>query len=41
VRDYSQAQWLKPVILDTQEVKTRRIVVPGQPKQKVHEAYFK
>jgi hypothetical protein len=30
-------QWLMPIILATQEAEIRRIMVPGQPGQIVHE----
>jgi hypothetical protein len=30
-------QWLKPVILTTQEAEIRRIIVRSQPRQIVHE----
>jgi hypothetical protein len=33
-----QVQWLIPIILATQEAEIGRIVVQGQPRQKVHKA---
>jgi hypothetical protein len=32
----SQALWLTPAILATQEAEIKRVVVLGQPRQKVH-----
>jgi hypothetical protein len=33
----TRCQWLKPVILATQEAEIRRIMVQSQPRQRVHE----
>jgi hypothetical protein len=33
----SQAQWLKPIILATCKVEMERIMIQGQPRQKVYE----
>jgi hypothetical protein len=33
-------QWLTPIILPTQEVEIRRIVIQGQPRQKVSKTHI-
>jgi hypothetical protein len=38
-RAHSQVLQLTSVILATREAEIRRIVVPGQPRQKVHEFF--